>query len=271
MYRVVMYALVEISAELAEQLIGIETGADDAVHQARTGVRRLRSVLSVYRKAFDRDENRRMRARLERLGDRLGDARDWEVRAGDLAGLVDEETDPDTTAAVEAMAARARELQERALDDLLRLLRSRGHRELLADLQRFAAAPPLSEAGAAHPRRIARKGLRKAASRVQQRAGVSLAERHETRKAARRLRYAADAVATDSGGDLGELAARLSPAAEQVQDALGDHRDLILLAGQLREQSALPGVERIAEDCERRAEERLAGLDDALAAIDAAL
>ena len=82
-----MYALVGLSAELAEQLVAIETGGDDAVHQARTRVRRVRSILSVYRRAFDREEDRRLRARLKTLGHRLGSVRDLEVRAADLAAL----------------------------------------------------------------------------------------------------------------------------------------------------------------------------------------
>ncbi|WP_374010849.1 CHAD domain-containing protein [Leifsonia sp. LS-T14] len=261
-----MYSLVGVSAALSEQLVAIETGGEDAVHQARTRVRRLRSILSVYRKAFDRDESRRMRARLARLGARLGDARDLEVRARDLAALIDADTAPDVARAVETMAAETAERYERALEDLLRHLRSRAHRELLADLQLFAAAPPLSALGAAHPRRVARKGLRKATRRVHGSNGTSLDERHATRKAARRLRYAADAVADD----FGVPAVRLSRAAEEVQDALGDHRDLILLARQLRENATIHGVERLAAECERRAEERLAGLHDTLAAIDAA-
>ena len=264
MYRVVMYSLVGVSAELAQQLVAVEAGGEDAVHQARTRVRRLRSILSVYRRAFDRNETRRMRARLKRLGARLGNARDLEVRARDLSSLIDADTAPEVAHALETMAAEARERHERALDDLLRSLRSRGHRELLADLQRFAAAPPLSDAGTAHPRRVARKGLRKAARRVLRSSGESLEERHETRKAARRLRYAAEAVADDLGGP----AVRMSISAEAVQDALGDHRDLVLLARYLRERAAVKGVEALAADCERRAEERLAGLDDKLAAID---
>ncbi|MDR6970231.1 CHAD domain-containing protein [Leifsonia shinshuensis] len=273
MYGVLMYALVEVSAELAEQLVAIETGGEDAVHQARTRVRRLRSILAVFRKAFDEEEQRRMRARLKRLGHRLGDVRDLDVRARDLEGLLSEQTDPAVADAVEAMAARARAQYGRALDDLLRHVRSRGHRELLADLQSFAAAPPLSEDGSAHPHRVARKGLRRAARRVLRVEGERLEERHAARKAARRLRYAAEAVADDLGGD----AVRLAEAAEELQDALGEHRDLVLLARHLREHAELDGlpavragVEALAEDCERRAAEKLAGLDEKLGAVEAA-
>lgn len=288
-----MYALVGVSAELAEQLVAIETNGDDAVHQARTRVRRLRAILSVYRKAFDRDANRRIRARLQRLGTRLGEVRDLEVRIRDLEGLptsgtnvasdgsdggIRDESDGAVGAragvrdAVESLAAEARERYDRASDDLLRHLRSRGHRELMADLQQFAADPPLTAAGRSHQHRITRKGLKKASNRVRRRAGTTLEERHETRKAARRLRYAAEAVVDD----LGREAVRIAAAAEAVHDALGDHRDLVLLARYLRETAAGAGVAPptargligLAEQCEGRAEERLAGLDDKLGAIE---
>lgn len=272
MYRVLMYALVEVSAELSEQLVAIETGGEDAVHQARTRVRRLRSILAVYRAAFDREAAKRMRDRLSSLGRRLGEVRDREVRARDLATLVGSDTPAAVREAVEAITAGAREQHDRALDDLLRRLRSRGHRELLADLQQFAAAPPLSRQGAEHPRRIADKGLAKAVKRLRRESEDTLEGRHLTRKAARRLRYAAEAVS-----DLFEPeAAELAAAAEELHDTLGDHRDLVLLARHLRAQAEEPqltgevreGLQRLAAECERRATERIAGLDDALAAVD---
>jgi hypothetical protein len=64
-----MYSLVAVSAELAEQLVAIELGGDDSVHQSRTRVRRLRSILGVYRKAFDPEPNQLMRGRLSHLSD----------------------------------------------------------------------------------------------------------------------------------------------------------------------------------------------------------
>ena len=259
-----MYALVGVSAELAEQLVAIETGGEDAVHQARTRVRRVRSILSVYRRAFDREEDRRLRARLKTLGHRLGTVRDLEVRAADLQALAGSQEDPRVAEAVAAQAAQAREQHDRALDDLLRLLRSRGHRELLADLQRFAAAPPLSEAGREHPGKVARRGLKRAVRRVRRSEGDTLEQRHVTRKAARRLRYAAEAVADD----LGDRAVRLAAAAETVQDALGDHRDGLLLGRHLREGAPDGTLDAVAAEVEQRARDALAGLDDALAAIE---
>ena len=285
-----MYTLVGVSAELAEQLVAIEANGEDAVHQARTRVRRLRGILSVYTKAFDREADRRMRARLKRLGTRLGEVRDLEVRIEALEGAIafvtnvpsdgsqghirDESVDVDAGVvdAVASLAAQARERYDRASDDLLRLLRSRGHRELMADLQRFAADPPLAGAGRSHPHRVTWTGLKKAAKRVRRSVGTTLEERHETRKAARRLRYAAEAVIDD----LGREAIRIAAAAEAVHHALGDHRDFVLLARHLRETASdaeiTAGVARgligLAEEYEGRAEEQLAGLDEKLGAIE---
>ena len=265
-----MFSLVAVSAELAEQLVAVETGGYDAVHQARTRVRRLRSILSVYRRAFDPTEVTKLRRRLRALGSSLGDVRDLEVRAAAVEDTLAADTDPAVIDAVTAMADDAREAHERALHGLIVTLRGRATRKLLADLLVFAAEPPLRRPAHPHPRRVARKGLAKATRRARA-SGDSLAERHETRKAARRLRYAADAVADLFGRD----AVRLSAAAEAVQDALGDHRDLILLAAHLREESAArgldqataAGVERLAAECERRAEAALDGIDGKLHAV----
>ena len=254
-----MFSLVAVSAELAEQLVAVETGGEDAVHQARTRVRRLRSILGVYRRAFDAEQNGWMRNRLKELGDRLGAVRDREVRALALDGLLEADDPPELVDDVEALAAEARSEHDAGLTVLLQHLRSRKHRRLLADLQLYAAAPPLTGSGRKHPGTVTRRGLEKAVKRTLADRDDTLEGRHETRKAARRLRYAAEAVADDLGRD----AVRLAAAAEAVQDALGGNRDLLLLARFLREHD-LPTV---AMRCERRAGETLDGIEEKLAAL----
>ena len=265
-----MFSLVAVSAELAEQLVAVEAGGDDAVHQARTRVRRLRSILSVYGRPFDADAVASLRERLKVFGGRLGDVRDLEVRATAIEDTLGAETAPEVIDVVMAMAADARERYEAASRRLIRILHSTSTRRLLADVLVFAAEPPLRGRGRKHPRKLARKALAKAARKART-TGASLEQRHATRKAARRLRYAADAVADLFGRD----AVRLSTAAEAVQDALGDHRDLVLLAAHLRAEarargltgSAAVGVEELAVACEDRADEALEGIEDRLAAI----
>ncbi|WP_314147709.1 CHAD domain-containing protein [uncultured Leifsonia sp.] len=254
-----MFSLVAVSAELAEQLVAVESGGEDAVHQARTRVRRLRSILGVYKRAFDVEQNDRMRARLKALGDRLGEVRDLEVRAAALEDLLEVDDAPETIEAVEALAAEHRSAHASALASLVRHLDTRGHRRLLADLQFYAAEPPLRGRGRKHPRRIIRRGLRSATKRVLADGDDSLEALHATRKAARRLRYAAEAVADD----LGRKAVRLAAEAEAIHDALGDHRDATLLARLLRE-NGLPGPAVRAEHAAAAALEPLDALLDAL-------
>lgn len=270
-----MFALVTLAAELAAQLIAVEQRGEDAVHQARTRVRRIRSVLSVYRRAFESEAARDLRKRLRALGGSLGEARDLDVRAKALENLLAAETAPDVVDAVSALSADARRDYADAERALWETLRSSEHRELLADLQNFAANPPLRGRARKHPGKLTAVALSKALDRVRGGDLSTLEDRHEVRKAARRLRYAAEAADADPGIDLGdrgtELAAAAS-AAEAVQDALGDNRDLILLAAHLRDgasetprsASAAAGIARLAAQREADAEARLADARHAL-------
>ena len=255
-----MFSLVAVSAELAEQLVAIENDGEDAVHQARTRVRRLRSILQVYRAAFDRDAEVRLRSRLKALGDRLGAVRDLEVKADSLENLLEADDEIAVVDVVSAEVAETRAAHARELASLIRHLNGRTVRVLLADLQMFAAAPPLSAKGRTRPDRVTSRGLEKAVRKVHLPRGDSLEDRHATRKAARKVRYAAEAVVDE----LGRPAVRLAAAAKAAQDALGDNRDDLLLAHQLREHGHIG----LAMRCERRAAEALDGLDGKLAAIE---
>jgi CHAD domain-containing protein len=269
-----MFALITLSAELAEQLVAVEQQGEDAVHQARTRVRRLRSVLSVYRRAFDKEAAADLRRRLRTLGSSLGEARDLEVRAMDLENLLVAGSAPDVVDAVTGFAVDARRDYTAAENALLGVLRSRAHRILLADLQSFAAQPPLRKRARKHPRELTVTALTRAIDRVRKPNLDSLETRHELRKAARRLRYATEAAPEPVGDDVTELA-ELASAAEAVQDALGDNRDLLLLAAHLRARasetaltaSATAGIARLAAQCEADAEALLPALDAPLRAL----
>jgi CHAD domain-containing protein len=272
-----MFALITLSAELAEQLVAVEQQGEDAVHQARTRVRRIRSVLSVYRRAFDKEAAADLRRRLRALGGALGDARDLEVRSLDLENLLAAGSAPDVVDAVTGFAADARRDYALAETALLDVLRSAAHRILLADLQSFAAAPPLRKRARKHPQELTVTALTRTLDHVRGAGMDSLDDRHELRKAARKLRYAAEAAPEIMGGDVAELA-ELASAAEAVQDALGDNRDLLLLAAHLRRRasetaltpSAAAGVARLAARCESDAEALLPAVDVPLRALSEA-
>ncbi|MEO7016557.1 MAG: CHAD domain-containing protein [Leifsonia sp.] len=274
-----MFALVRLAAELAEQLVAIELGGEDTVHQARTRVRRLRSVLGVYHRAFDQTAAADLRRRLRGLGQALGDARDLEVRAAELENLVSADGTPEVVEAVTAFALDAQREYDAAERALFLRLRGRAHRILLADLQAFAADPPLRKKAVSHPDRLIANALDRALWRVRRLTSAdepaewTLEQRHELRKSTRRLRYAAEAVA-DSSPSVNRLATE----AEAVQDALGDNRDLLLLAEHLRDRSAVSGlgpsatagVARLAAQREAEAAGILAPLASHLKELDIA-
>ncbi|RIJ52263.1 CHAD domain-containing protein, partial [Clavibacter lycopersici] len=60
---------------------------------------------------------------------------------------------------------------------------------------------------------------------------------HEVRKAAKRLRYAAEEVSGRTVPVLGRKTMRLATAAEEVHDELGEHRDGIAMQRLLREEA----------------------------------
>ncbi|MGN6127433.1 MAG: CHAD domain-containing protein [Humibacter sp.] len=244
---------------------GIRVNADDALHQARTRVRRMRSILSVYPRVFEPSARRDLRAQLAELGELLGSARDDEVRTDALRKRWEAADDDATRIALLRLVTVAAETEAKSHADAVAVLDSPAHRALLADLRTFVAH---AFAGPDADRRVtavARRSLRKACRKVDRAAASSdgdLEHLHATRKAARRVRYAADAVQQDVAG-----ASDLAAAAEAVQDALGDHRDAMLLADELRDWSvrahdAPTGTVRsLADTLEQEAEVRLRDLD----------
>ncbi len=275
--------LVSLSRQLVEQEQAVARAEEDAVHQARIRVRRIRSVLAVYRRILDTAETTRLRQTLRMFGAELGSARDPEVRAKTMEDLLQARTAPDVIDAVEALVDRSLAEYADAREKLLRVFESPEHRALLAWLEAFAANPPFGE----RSRRTAGKpagsvfsqAIRREVARVDERARAAATRDmdalHELRKKARRLRYAANAMSSEPYPVLGARARAIGDAAEDAQNILGDHRDGLLLAAHLRHslsdhalsRSASTGIGRFAARCERRAIEELAELGPALDAI----
>jgi CHAD domain-containing protein len=275
----IVRVLVFLDAELREHLAAVRRDDPDAVHQARIRVRRIRSVLAVYRRLFARDQTEELRRDLRGLGVALGGARDPEVRAKAIEDLLLARTSPPVIDAVESLAEHSRSEYHSARNDLLRLMDSPGHADLLDRLTRFAVDPPLHDRARRPARRSFRAALRREVARVDARARAAadlrLEPLHELRKKTRRLRYAAEAVSSEPAPILGARAQRLAEAAQTAHDVLGDHRDDILLARHLRHalgthtlgRSAGTGVGIFAARSERRAIAALERLDDALDSI----
>ncbi|GAB3384634.1 hypothetical protein GCM10027568_00650 [Humibacter soli] len=256
---------------------GIRVNADDALHQARTRVRRMRSILSVYPRVFDPSARRDLRAQLADLGELLGSARDDEVRTDALRKRWQAAGDDATRIALLRLVTGASETEAESHADAVAVLDSPAHRALLADLRAFVGHAFEGPDADRRVTAVARRSLRKACRKVDRAAEAAssdgdLEHLHATRKAARRVRYAADAVQQDVAG-----ASDLAAAAEAVQDALGDHRDAMLLADELRawavraHDAPTGTMHSLAETLEREAEVRLRELDTLVPAIDEAV
>lgn len=229
---------------LREQEPRVRRDEDDSVHKLRIAVRRLRSALATYRPVLAPGATDSLRAELRWLGVELSAARDAEVMRARLDDLVREQPAElvmgpvarriDTEMSAEYQAGR-----ERALGSL----DSPRYAELLDALDALVAAPPFDERAArtAHdeiPLLLARD-LRRVERRAEAAAGTTEQSRrnealHETRKAAKRLRYAAESAAPA----FGRRAEKLAKRAKQVQDVLGEHQDTVVARSTLRELGA---------------------------------
>ncbi|MGI3776829.1 MAG: CHAD domain-containing protein [Janthinobacterium lividum] len=172
------------------------------VHQARVACRRLRSALSLFRRAADAPELRALSAALRDLAGLLGAARDWDVFLdGHVAALLRAMPQDPRLARLHAAVVRQRALGYRAVAADLAAGRWRPlalELALLPELRPWRAdAPPERLATLDLPAQpyVSRR-LDRALSAMLH-AGKHLRDlpdeqRHDLRKAGKRLRYAAE-------------------------------------------------------------------------------
>jgi len=198
---IVVGALRELTHDLGRVDPLARADAADAIHRMRTVVRRLRSVLAVYSRLFDKPAVAELRFELKHLGIELGRARDAEVRgrraAAELAGV---SPHPNADADVRLVGGARLDYAD-GLERARSYLLSTRYYRLLDALDSFTAWPPVTEkaakpAAAEIDRDLAKAltQVRRATARVADAADPEVAL-HEVRKAARRLRYAAEAAA----------------------------------------------------------------------------
>jgi CHAD domain-containing protein len=208
---------------------GVRLGADpENLHQHRVASRRLRAALRTGRKLADPAWAEPIRAELSRLGRITGPLRDLDVLLGWLERERRRLPATDHTAA----ATLAQELEnERGTlrDELLRELDEPAYRGLLASLERpvgAAASPP-------------KRKLRDRVGRDLQRlvADVRKAGRrpdtdrlHSLRLAVKRVRYSVELAGAPKSAD----ARRVTEAARDLQDLLGDYQDTVAAERLLR-------------------------------------
>jgi len=210
----------------------------DAVHQLRVATRRARSALRAFRPVLDRDRSEPIAAELRWLGTVLAGARDAEVQRdrllGQLRALDAELVVGPVISRVDSDLSRE---HARARAAMLDQLRGQRYLDLLDQLQQLLDDPPLV-ARANKPAAAVLPGLagqtqrrvRRAVTRYR-RGGPDADEAlHAIRKAAKRARYTADAVAPA----LGKPARRSARRLKAVQGLLGDHQDTVVSRRLLR-------------------------------------
>jgi CHAD domain-containing protein len=216
----------------------VRRGEPDAVHKSRVATRRLRSSLSTFRPLFDREITDPIRAELKWLAGSLGRVRDIEVQRAHLLEAVAAEPPDLVMGPVQSrieveLGSDLRVAREKLLEDL----ESARYFRLLDTLDDLIARPPFNDHADAKPRAVLDKRVRAATRRLRGlvRGGPLHGSSedhwlHEIRKAAKRVRYAAEAAASV----LGRRAALLAADAEQMQETLGAHQDSVGTRSTLR-------------------------------------
>jgi CHAD domain-containing protein len=238
---VVLAYLREHAARLTSLDPLIRGDEPDAVHQMRVTTRRLRSTLQSFGEIIPRSGSGEMLAELKWLGGVLGEARDAEVLASRLEHNL--RTIPPELVLGPAQArvqGHFAPIQAAARTNVLAALDSARYFALRDALDELLADPPLSaEAGQPAGRVLtatARRTYRRTRRRIRRAGHTPPGGRqeeayHEARKAAKRARYAGEAVSPALGRD----ARRFTRQMKKIQSVLGDHQDAVVARGVDRE------------------------------------
>jgi CHAD domain-containing protein len=233
------------AAKLSVLDLAVRRDKPDSVHQMRVTVRRLRSTLQSFTGILSGPETEHLRAELKWLGGVLGSARDNEVLADHLhAGLKAVPAELVLGPAQARITTHFAPLEASTRKAVLDALDSERYRALRAELARLLDSPPLTPeaaepAGKALPLAVGRAYRRtRRRMRVADHAPAGQARDvalHETRKAAKRARYAAEAAAPGLGKNSGKRARRLAKRMKRVQSTLGAHQDAVIVRATARE------------------------------------
>jgi CHAD domain-containing protein len=208
----------------------VRTGQPDGVHQVRVACRRLRSTLAAFRPVLDRTQTDPLRAELAQVGSALSPTRDAEVALAHLRELVAAQPVELVLGPVAARLQQAVIQDEQAGDVQARtVLSSPEYLRLRDDLDALVAAPPLTADAARPADEVLREVVAHTSRRL--RHAVDAAQDsdhpealHEVRKAAKRVRYTAEAAVPVLGRPVAELVSAL----KGVQEVLGDRQDTFI-------------------------------------------
>ena len=182
---------------------GVAAGADvESLHQMRVGLRRLRSALGMFKSLLALPDG--LKHELDWLGGALGEARDWDVLAGQTLAGLDGDAAADAAALVQAAQEQARRKHAQAAQavdatrytawmlGLQRWLQARGWRDHATARQ----LRQLDARVAPFARRILRKDQRRLMKRGKRLLHATPQQRHQVRIAAKKTRYATEFFAS---------------------------------------------------------------------------
>jgi CHAD domain-containing protein len=228
-------ALAEQVDELLAWDRAVRADADDAVHQMRVTIRKLRSLLADAQDSLGSSDTAWILDELRELGNVLGAARDAEVLAERYEQALDKLPAELVRGRIrERLVEGARRRYQTGLRRSLTAMRSERYFRLLDALDALVTEAPAAASGAEHPPvtiDAAYKKVRKAAKAAAQVDQETEHERdealHRIRKRAKRLRYTAAATG----------ATKVSEHAKAIQGLLGDHQDSVVSREHLSHQA----------------------------------
>lgn len=227
---------------LVEADRAVRDDAHDAVHQMRVATRQIRSLLQSSEDAFGLAEDAWVLDELRELAAVLGVARDAEVLGARYHAAL-ESLPPELVRGpvAERLTEGARRRYQAGLRRSLGAMRSSRYFRLLDALDELVAAPPASGTPSAAGETRSAAGIDSGYRRIKKAARAAKQARdsadatptdrdhavHRIRKAAKRLRYIAEAT-----GDTG-----VEKRAKAIQTLLGDHQDSVVSRVHLLEQT----------------------------------
>ena len=207
---------------------------EESIHQARVAVRRLRSDLRTFCSILDETWATGLGERIGWLQDGLSAARDGDVLIASLQRHGEPLPDADRHC-IDDVLEPFRAARDRAYENVRTMLRDSRYVALLQELVDAAKRPPFTasaeDVACDTIPAIMRSTWKTLRKRVRAR-GRPPADRdlHAIRIAAKRMRYAAEAVAPVIGSAARRFAARV----ERVQTILGEHHDAVVARDRLR-------------------------------------
>lgn len=258
--RTVVDALTANRDRLLQMDPAVRRDEEDSIHQMRVATRELRSHLQTFEGILGGDEYERVEKELKALASILGIARDAEVVAARFLALLDRDETyvlPDATRAdlTDTMSIE----YKRAHRNVVLALDSERYLALLDSLDNLLLEPPVVsprvEAGENEEGDVGKRGTseilsehlatayrdlrKKHRKAVKGREGTSLplVDRenrfHSVRKAAKKLRYSAEAAQS-----AGLNTKKLIKACKKLQSALGDFQDTVTAREVLQRKAA---------------------------------